>query len=67
MPNTKLTNAQERTLSANKAFNLYLKRYGRDDGITPEEYMAELEYLLEVFKVKPTKSLYRSAIAQTRR
>ena len=65
MANTQ-TREQERTISARKAFNLYLKRYSRDN-ITPEEYMAELEYLYEVFGVKPNKSLYRSAIAQTRR
>lgn len=66
MPNTKLTNTQERTMDARKAFNLYMKKYGAND-LTPEEYLAELEYLFEVFKVKPNRSLYRTALAQTRR
>lgn len=66
MPKTETAQTHERTMDARKAFGLYLKRYGRD-ALTPEEYVAELDYLFEVFKVKPNRSLYKSALAQTRR
>ena len=55
------TQTQERVISAREAHDLYLKRYGRDDGITPEEYNAELEYLYEVFGIKPRTTLYTQA------
>lgn len=64
MPNTR-NDTRGRTASARKAFGLYLKRYGHDS-ITPEEYTAELEYLYEVFKVKPNKTLYAQATSHTR-
>ena len=52
------------TKDATKAYNLYLKRY-KNDGLSADERVAELEYLAKVFKAKPSKSLYRSAAAQT--
>ena len=42
-----------------KAASRYSEKYR--EVILPEEYMAELEYLYEVFKLRPKKPLYRTA------
>ena len=46
------------------ATSRYNEKY--NDPLLPAEYMAELEYLYEVFKVKPNQSLYQTAVAKTR-
>ena len=58
-----MPNATTRLNVAN-ATSRYNEKYS--DLILPTEYMAELEYLYEVFKVKPNQSLYQSAVTQTR-
>jgi len=58
-----MANTKTRTNITN-ATSRYNEKYA--DRMTPAEYMAELEYLYEVFKVKPNKSLYQTAVAKTR-